>query len=162
MCCVVSLFIIAAAPPPVSGTHIVSADHVLIKGRCKNFQIGGNSVDAAVAARLRQAWCNQRVAGWGRIRCLVRQTDTKSSRVVIDFREVAPSMSETMFQDDKGRMIPGRSRIGGHAVAVPAEGIGLAYLCITMADCLSIKWRSAIELADRGFVVGAQLATALR
>ena len=95
----------------------------------------------------------------------MRQTDTKSSqKVVVDFREVAPSRgSETMFQDDKGHVIPGRSRIGGHAVAVPAEGIGLAYLVHNYGR-LSLNQVAgpAIELADRGFVVGAQLATALR
>ena len=71
MCCVVSLFIIAAAPPPVSGTHIVSADHVLAsKAGAKIFQIGGNSVDAAVAAALAAGVVQPAGSGLGgRIRC---------------------------------------------------------------------------------------------
>lgn len=167
MCCVVSVFIIAAAPPPVSGTHIVAADHVLAsKAGAKTFARGGNSVDAAVAAALAAGVVQPAGSGLGGggFAVFVRASGADGhEKGVLDFREVAPTQAtETMFQDERGHVIAGRSRIGGHAVAVPAEGVGLAHL-VNVYGQLSLKdvAAPAIELAERGFIVGAQLATAL-
>ena len=167
-CCIVSVFIIAAAPPPVSGSHIVSADHVLAsKAGAKIFQQGGNSVDAAVAAALAAGVVQPSGSGLGGggFAVFVQQSDSgDKEKGVLDFREVAPSnATETMFQDGQGRVIAGRSRLGGHAVAVPSEGIGLAHLTTQYGNLSLLQVaKPAIKLAEEGFMVGAHLATSIQ
>ena len=104
MCCVVSLFIIAAAPPPVSGTHIVSADHVLAsKAGAKIFQIGGKSVDAAVAAALAAGVVQPAGSGLG-VTCFGASNRHEiQPKVVVDFvklrRPVVPKQCFRMIRD---------------------------------------------------------------
>src|SRR4051812_14111782 len=80
---------------------------------------GGNAVDAAVATALALGVASPASSGLGGGGFLVvyRARDKKAQ--ALDFRETAPAAAtRDMFVSD-GKVVPGRSRVGGLAVAIP-------------------------------------------
>lgn len=109
----------------VRGRAVVAADHVLAsKAGVEVLAAGGNAVDAAVAAALASGVVQPSGSGLGGGGfALVVSADGQAR--FLDFREVAPAATgpRTFVDAPEGASVK-----GGLAVAVPAEGIGLAEL----------------------------------
>lgn len=161
---VVALFAVAllgAAPPPERSTGgMVAADHRL--GSMAGAEVmaqGGNAVDAAVAAALAVGVVQPAGSGLGGGGFAV-VVDESGDSAVVDFREVAPAAAtETMYIEAQSR---DASRIGGLAVGVPGEPLGLVELHRRWGLLpLSTVASPAVRLAREGFQVEAHLAKAL-
>ena len=81
----------------------------------------------------------------------------------IDFREQAPlKASAKMFQDKKGKVIPGKSLNGVFAVGVPGMVAGVVEVHRRFGKLpLKTVIEPAIKLATEGFMVTRELAKAL-
>mgnify|MGYP000990258957 CR=1 FL=1 len=138
----------------------VSSDHPLAsRAGASILAQGGNAVDAAVATALAAGVVQPSASGLGG-GGFALVVDPQGAPQIFDFREVAPAgASRGMFAG--GEDAPS-SRIGGLAVAVPSEGIGLHTLHSAGGR---LPWaqvvRPALTLARRGFPVGAHLAASL-
>ncbi|MDP2306344.1 MAG: gamma-glutamyltransferase [Pseudomonadota bacterium] len=145
-----------APTSPVSGA--VAADHPLAsRAGADVLRAGGNAVDAAIAAALSSGVVQPTGSGLGGGGFAVVVTPDGTA-TTFDFREVAPAAATRDMFLAQGAS----STIGGLAVAVPAEGIGLAKLHerFGKAPMGSIA-APAIEQASKGFETGPHLAEAL-
>jgi len=154
---------LAVAPLPEAGVAIVAADHRLAsEAGAEVLSQGGNAVDAAVAAALSAGVVQPAGSGLGGGGFAVGRLDGQS--FVLDFREVAPAgLEPSAYRDASGDVVGERSRIGGLAVGVPGEPLGLATLVQRYGN-LSLRdvARPAIRQAARGAPVGAHLARSLQ
>ncbi|HTE42553.1 MAG TPA: gamma-glutamyltransferase [Steroidobacteraceae bacterium] len=113
---------------------------------------GGNAIDAAVATGFALAVVHPsagNIGGGGFM--LVRMKDGATH--FVDFREKAPGKATaTMYQDEKGNVVPGLSRVGYKAVGVPGSVKGLVY-AQTKFGKLTLKqvMAPAIRLARTGY-----------
>lgn len=146
---------VEAARRPLGGA--VAADHPLAsEAGAEALRAGGNAVDAAIAAALSSGVVQPAGSGLGGGGfAIVVAPD--GGATVLDFREVAPAAATVgMFQGGAS------SRLGGLAVAVPVEGIGLAELHRRFGRLPARKVVSpAVVQAERGFETGAHLAKGL-
>ena len=151
----------AAPAPDVSDHGLVQSDHVL--GTAVGNDIlsrGGNAVDAAIATALAVGVVQPAGSGLGGGGIAVVVTPDGAA-TVLDFRETAPAAAhrDMYVQADQENA----SRIGGLAVGVPGEGIGLAELHARWGKTpLSELAAPAVELAEGGFEVHAHLAKSLK
>jgi len=119
-------------------------------------------VDAAVATGFALAVVHPvagNIGGGGFL--LLRTHDGKST--FIDFREKAPlAATETMYQDDKGNVIPRASITGYRSIATPGSVAGLVYAERKYGK-LGLKrvMAPAIKLAAEGFALSAEEADEL-
>ncbi|MCK9280322.1 MAG: gamma-glutamyltransferase [Melioribacteraceae bacterium] len=113
---------------------------------------GGNAIDAAVAIGFSLAVTYPsagNIGGGGFM--IIHLADGRNT--TLDFREIAPSnLSEKLFQDDEGEIVPGRSLKTVLGTGVPGTVKGLLaalekYGTYDREEILS----SAIELAKNGF-----------
>lgn len=124
---------------------------------------GGNAVDAAVAVGFALAVTLPQagnLGGGGFMLIYRRATD---ETVVIDYRETAPSgASRDMFLNEQGDVDLMRVRSSHLAAGVPGTVAGLA-MAQARYGTLSLKQvlAPAIDLAQGGFVVSAELAASL-
>jgi gamma-glutamyltranspeptidase/glutathione hydrolase len=124
---------------------------------------GGSLVDAAIAASFAISVERPHSTGIGGGGFLIHR-DGKTGKIrAFDFRERAPRKADArMFLDLKGEVIPGRSTVGGDAVAVPGLVRGLKRVHDELGDG---NWSTlvlpAAELAERGFKVYPALARAI-
>ena len=150
--------LLAAAPPPELGrSGLVASDHRLAsEAGAEILAAGGNAVDAAVATALAAGVVQPAGSGLGGGGFAVVVTPAGEGSV-LDFREVAPAAAtRDMFVEAEAE---DASRKGGLAVAVPAEGPGLAELHRRYGRLgLQRVTRPAWKLAHRGFAVGTHLA----
>ncbi|KAF8893384.1 gamma-glutamyltranspeptidase [Infundibulicybe gibba] len=114
--------------------YLVKAQHGAVateNKRCSDIGVdilkeGGNAVDAAISATFCTGVVNMFSSGIGgggfmTVRIPPPQPGNRSEVYTIDFRETAPALSNTtMFTHS-----PNASRIGGLAVGVPGEVLGL-------------------------------------
>ncbi|MCO4744174.1 MAG: gamma-glutamyltransferase [Proteobacteria bacterium] len=153
---------VGAAPPSEPGAGVVASDHELASGAgAEVLAGGGNAVDAAVAAALAAGVVQPAGSGLGGGGFAVGTDGT--SAWASDFREVAPSAAHRdVYLDESGAVVPGLSRTGGLAVAVPGESRGLAAL-VREHGALSHSSVAApaIRLASKGFTIRPHLAKAL-
>ncbi len=121
-------------------------------------RLGGNAVDAAVAASFTLSVTLPEagnIGGGGFM--LLRMGDEAA---FVDYRETAPSgASRNMYLDEDGNVAPGRSEIGHLSVGVPGTVAGMweahqKYGRLPWAVLLA----PAIKLAREGFFVHPQLA----
>ncbi|MDP2317307.1 MAG: gamma-glutamyltransferase [Pseudomonadota bacterium] len=142
--------------PAVAGA--VAADHPLAsRAGTDVLQAGGNAVDAAIAAALASGVVQPTGSGLGGGGfAVIVNPDGKAT--TLDFREVAPAAAtRDMFLAEGAS-----STIGGLAVAVPAEGIGLAELHERFGKAsLQAVAGPAIGHAASGFDTGPHLAEGL-
>jgi gamma-glutamyltranspeptidase/glutathione hydrolase len=158
-----SLGLLALAPPPErSRAGMVATDHALASAAGATvLAAGGNAVDAAVAAALSCGVVQPAGSGLGGGGFAV--VVYGDERLVLDFREVAPGgASSGMFLGPDGEVVEGASTKGGLAVAVPAEGRGLAELHRRLGRLpLKEVVAPALAQAARGFPVGEHLHESL-
>ncbi|MEO0605917.1 MAG: gamma-glutamyltransferase, partial [Myxococcota bacterium] len=123
---------------------------------------GGNAVDAAVAAALSAGVVQPAGSGLGGGGFAVGRLDGTS--FALDFRETAPrGIDAGAYRDEAGAVVKERSKVGGLAVGVPGEPVGLATLVRRYGNLtLPEVARPAIRQAGRGAPVGEHLARSLK
>jgi gamma-glutamyltranspeptidase/glutathione hydrolase len=119
----------AAGMQPERAQHgmVVSIQELASQAGVEILKSGGNAIDAAVATGFALAVVHPNagnIGGGGFM--LVRTNDGKTH--FVDFREKAPGKATaTMYQDEKGNVVPGLSRVGYKAIGVPGSVKGLVY-----------------------------------
>lgn len=126
-------------------------------------QQGGNAVDAAVAIGFALAVTLPNAGNIGGGGFMLVHDAATAQTVAIDFREKAPAAAtETMYQDEAGEIIPGKSWYSHQAVGVPGTVAGLAKALDQWGNLpLAQVMQPAITLAEEGFTVSPTLAKAL-
>ena len=116
---------------------------------------GGNAADAAVAAAFALAVVEPQSSGIGGGGLALVYVAREGRVHAIDFRETAPGAARAdMFLED-GRPVPGLSRCGGLAVAVPGAVKGYAEIARRFGTRpLPALVEPAARLAERGVPVG--------
>lgn len=140
----------------------ISSEHPeCSKAGIKMMKLGGNAVDAAIAALLCIGVVNNFSSGIGGGGFMVvkksksKINSTEDGGVVIDFRETAPvNATEDMFIGK-----PNDATEGGKSVAIPGELRGFELAKNRFPSKLSWKelFSPAIELAEHGFPVNRRL-----
>jgi gamma-glutamyltranspeptidase/glutathione hydrolase len=149
---------------PVRARHgmVVSVHHLASDAGLEILRAGGNAVDAAVATGFALAVVHPiagNLGGGGFL--LLRTHDGKST--FIDFREKSPlAATETMYQDEKGNVIPDASVLGYRSIATPGSVAGLVY-AERKYGSLGLKsvLAPAIKFATNGFTLSAEEAREL-
>ena len=121
-------------------------------------ELGGNAVDAAIAAQFVLAVTLPEAGNIGGGGFMLIQKDGKSD--FIDYRETAPSDAHRdMYLDEQGNVIPNRSIYGIHASGVPGSVAGM---WLAHKKHGTVEWKKlvqpAVTLAEQGFVVPPKLA----
>ena len=135
---------------------VVTSQNIASKVGLQVLDAGGNAIDAAVAIGYALAVtdpCCGNIGGGGFM--LIRFADGQST--FINFREKAPqAVSEAMFLDEKGEIIPDLSTKSYSAIAIPGTVKGLDYALTKYGTMKRSKvMKPAIELAGNGFVLTA-------
>lgn len=150
---------------PVQATRgMVVSEHALASAAGADMlKQGGNAVDAAVAVGFALAVVLPQAGnlGGGGFMMIHQGADGRST--ALDFRETAPAgATRTMYLDDKGAVVPGRSLFTPLAVGVPGTVAGLL-LALDRYGSLprSTVMAPAIALAEQGFTVSPSLADLL-
>ncbi len=141
---------------PVMAKHamVVSAQHLATQVGLDVLKRGGNAVDAAVAVGYALAVvhpCCGNIGGGGFM--LVHLAGGKD--VFLDFREKAPlKASPTLFQDEHGNVVPGKSTGTYLGVGVPGTVMGMdealkKYGRLSRQQVIA----PAIKLAKEGYVL---------
>lgn len=140
---------------PVAGA--VAADQPLAsEAGAEVLRAGGNAVDAAIAAALASGVVQPSGSGLGGGGFAV-VVPPQGEAMALDFREVAPAAA-SMEQYAAGAS----STLGGAAVAVPTQAIGLVDLHKRYGRAsLTTIAAPAIRLAEAGFPTGTWLASSL-
>ncbi len=146
----------AAYPTAVEAEHgmVVSAQRLGSEAGARMLRLGGNAVDAAVAAAYAEAVTNPCCGNIGGGGFLVLHLADGRDRA-LDFRETAPAAAtRDMFLDAHGEVVKGASLVGWKAAAVPGTVMGLdaaerEYGRLTRAQVMD----PAIRLAREGFVL---------
>jgi gamma-glutamyltranspeptidase/glutathione hydrolase len=124
--------------------------------------IGGNAVDAAVATAFALAVTHPsagNIGGGGFM--IVRTPDGQAT--TFDFRERAPlGATRTMYLDEKGEIVRGRTAAGYLAPGVPGSVRGLAMAHMKFGK---LPWKDVVmpgvRLAEEGFTMSSGLARGL-
>jgi gamma-glutamyltranspeptidase/glutathione hydrolase len=125
-------------------------------------RIGGNAVDAAVAAAFALAVTYPEAGNIGGGGFMLLYVDGQA--LFLDYRETAPAAAHRdMYLDDDGLVIEDRSLVGHRAVGVPGTVAGMwaahyQYGLLTWEDVLA----PAIHLAENGFIAPPLLAQRIR
>lgn len=153
-----------AASVDASQTVIVAAEERACRAGLAMIQRGGNAVDAAVATAFTLAVTHPQAGNLGGGGFAVLRMADGTARA-LDFREVAPALAtRDLFLDAHGEVVPDLSLESHLAAAVPGSVDGLLRLCqehgsgrVPRAALLE----AAIEYAENGFVIDADLASSL-
>lgn len=129
----------------------------------KIFEMGGNIIDATVAASFVISVERPQSTGLGGGGFILFHNAKENKTYAVDFRERAPlSAFETMFLDEKGNIIPNKSSTGIYSVGVPGLVAGLSEIHQKWGK---LPWdkliEPAIELAEKGFPVYPHLANSI-
>jgi gamma-glutamyltranspeptidase/glutathione hydrolase len=140
--------VVAAAKPEASEVGV------------RILEMGGNAVDAAIAAAFAIGVLEPNASGIGGGGFMIIKLADMDEAVVIDFRETAPNAtSPTFFNlDENNRPVNYESVIGGKAVGVPGEVAGLLY-ALENYGTLSREEviKPAIDWAEKGIPVTVNL-----
>lgn len=147
----------AASLPAVEADHgmVVSSQREASAAGVAILKAGGNAIDAAVAVGYALAVVNPccgNIGGGGFM--TIRLADGTST--FVDFRETAPAAAtRTMYLDAAGNPVKDLSLSGYLAAGVPGTVKGLDY-ALGKYGTMPRKavMASAIELAERGFMLG--------
>lgn len=150
-----------ARDKPVSAPHamVVTAQHLATKVGVNVLMQGGNAVDAAVAVGYALAVvhpCCGNIGGGGfMVLHLAHGENDQPQNLFLNFRETAPAAATpTLFQDEQGNVVDGRSTDSYLATGVPGTVMGLES-ARTRYGTMSRKqlMAPAIRLASEGFVL---------
>ena len=126
---------------------------------------GGNIIDAAVATAFALSVTEPDASGIGGGGFMLIRFAETGEEIFLDFREMASeNATDDMYQlDEDGRVINDEQTIGGKAVAVPGEVVGLLmaldkYGTMSRGDVM----KPAIDLAENGFLVTNNFAKIIR
>lgn len=136
-------------------------DHYATEAAINIIKIGGNAVDAAVAAAAVINVSNPFSAGIGGGGFMLIYLADEDRVVTIDAREMAPLVvTPEMFLDDSGDAIPTTERVSsGLAVGVPGTLAGWDEALGRYGTLgLDVVLRPAIRLAEEGFPVDEDFA----
>jgi len=130
-------------------------------------KMGGNAVDAAVAAGFALGVLEPNASGIGGGGFMVIKLARMKDAVVIDFRPTAPAAAtpDMYALDDRGRAIGNASVEGGLASAVPGEVKGLLYALEHYGSKTLTRGQviqPAIDWAERGVPVTVNLAQIIK
>jgi gamma-glutamyltranspeptidase/glutathione hydrolase len=116
-------------------------------------QEGGNAFDAAIATQFSLAVVFPgagNIGGGGFM--LARKANGEI--IGIDYREAAPSKANRdMYLDEKGNVIPGKSRDGASASGIPGSVAGMISTHAYAKLPLAVLIEPAIEFAEFGYVI---------
>ena len=153
----------AGAPRGVAGPAAVAMpDSFSADAASRVLREGGNAVDAAVAAAFTLAVTYPEAGNIGGGGFMLTYLDGVAA--FLDYRETAPAAAtRDMYLDANGDVAGDRSLTGHEAVGVPGTVAGLweahqRYGNLPWKDLLA----PAIHLAEKGFVVPAQLEQRMR
>jgi len=126
---------------------------------------GGNAVDAAVAVGFALAVTLPRAGNIGGGGFMLIHLEKTGENIAIDYREMAPADTpKTIFLDDAGNFVPGKSQQSALGIGVPGTvaGLALAHKAygsgkLTLADLIA----PAIALARDGLIVDDTLSASL-
>ncbi|MDA8939137.1 gamma-glutamyltransferase [Pseudoalteromonas marina] len=146
------------AAKPVAQSAVAMPDSYSADTAKNILELGGNAVDAAIAAQFVLAVTLPEAGNIGGGGFMLIQKDGKSD--FIDYRETAPSEAHRdMYLDEQGNVIPNRSIYGIHASGVPGSVAGM---WLAHKKHGSVEWKKlvqpAVTLAEQGFVVPPKLA----
>jgi gamma-glutamyltranspeptidase/glutathione hydrolase len=121
---------------------------------------GGNAFDAAVAAAAALAVVEPYSSGLGGGGFWLLHRAADGHQVMVDAREVAPAgVQHKHYFDPDGKPIPGATRRGGLAVAIPGVAAGLVHIATHYGRLpLTETLAPAIHYARGGFKVDRRFA----
>ena len=124
---------------------------------------GGNAMDAAVAVGFALAVALPNAGNIGGGGFMMVHDAQSGKDIALDFREVAPKgASRTMYLDDKGNVVDGKSLFTHYAVGVPGTVAGMTHALTRWGSMpLPTVMAPAIALAEKGYPVSATLAKTL-
>lgn len=127
------------------------------------FRLGGNIIDAAVAASFAISVERPQSTGLGGGGFMLIHLAKPNKTLAVDFREQAPLKAhEKMYLDKKGNVIPKLSIDGPLSVGVPGLVAGLLEIHKKYGKLKRHQiLRPAIELAENGFHIYPHLAKAI-
>ncbi len=140
---------------------VVSAHPLASKTGVEILKLGGNAVDAAIATQLALAvvYPNAGNLGGGGF-MVARLNDGKE--ISIDYREMAPGKAHRdMYIDSTGEARTDKSQDGHLASGVPGTVAGLFASAKYAKLSFDKLIQPAIELAEKGFVIGKREANSL-
>ncbi|HET9664380.1 MAG TPA: gamma-glutamyltransferase, partial [Burkholderiales bacterium] len=125
---------------------------------------GGNAFDAAVAAAAALGVVEPYSSGLGGGGFWLLHRAADGHEVMVDARETAPAgVTPEQFRDREGKPIPGATRRGGLAVAIPGAAAGLAHVAARYGKLpLGASLAPAIRYAREGFEVDPRYANIAR
>ncbi len=141
---------------------VVSANEIASEVGVDIMKRGGNAVDAIVGTAFALAVVYPQAGNIGGGGFMVAKL-SDGREVSVDFRETAPSTAyRDMYLDSNGNVIPDLSTDGHLASGVPGSVDGLLHILekygtMKRADVMSY----AVNLAENGFSINAELASAL-
>lgn len=142
---------------------VVTAHPLASKVGVEILKMGGNAVDAAVAAQFALAVVYPRAGNIGGGGFMVIRTPDGET-AALDYREKAPGKAHRdMYLDEKGQVIDSLSRYGDLAVGVPGTVAGLveAWKKWGRITDWSLLVKPAITLAQKGFLLHQDEASRL-
>ncbi|SER37877.1 gamma-glutamyltranspeptidase / glutathione hydrolase [Nitrosomonas sp. Nm51] len=142
---------------------VVSAHHLATSAGYEILDQGGNAFDAAVAVSAALAVVEPYASGLGGGGFWLLHEAKTGREVMIDGRETAPGeASATMYLDNQGHPVPGKSLNGPLAAGIPGSPAALVYLSRQYGQLeLAQSLAPAIRLAQEGFKVDQRFAQAL-
>lgn len=154
------------APLTATAAHgmVVSRHPLATRAGLEVLKAGGNAVDAAVATALALAVVHPQAGNLGGGGFLMYYRAKDSLCTLIDFRETAPRRARAeMYLDAHGNVDTVMARVGHLSAGVPGTPAGLF---LAWSKYGRQSWRSlvapAVRLAQDGFKVNADLASAIR
>ncbi len=159
--CLLALLLSGAAASPRGA--IATAHPLASAAGAEALAIGGNAVDAAVAAALALSVVQNESSGIGGGGFALVWLAKAQRLVALDFREVAPAAATRDMFLTEGRPDPRASRDGGLAVAVPGAVKGYAELARRFGRLTYSRLSEpAARLAERGVQVSPYHALAVQ
>jgi gamma-glutamyltranspeptidase/glutathione hydrolase len=153
LCFVLGVNLSVASQPPQAA--VATAHPLATEAGLEILAAGGNAFDAAVAVSATLAVVEPYSSGIGGGGFWLLHRAADGQQVMVDGREKAPlAASRTMYQDDKGNVVPGLSVDGALAAGIPGEPAALVHIAETYGRLpLSRSLAPAIHVAQDGFKV---------
>lgn len=125
---------------------------------------GGNAFDAAIAVSSTLAVVEPMSTGLGGGGFWLLHRASDGFQVMVDSREKAPAAAtRDMYLDDQHKIIPGLSKDGALAVAIPGVPAALEHLATNYGRLpLRESLQPAIRAAEKGFTVYPRFRTLLK